>query len=113
MATTSKIIIASIALFCALGTGSASAEAIQKWGEIEAVSVGPTEADSAVFFRVRWTGTSDGDSESWIGVHESNFGTEGVNRVQSLLVSAMITRSRMLVVFDDESNRLTAIRLSK
>ncbi len=109
-------ICAAAWLVALIAPGLASAERLQGWGEIEAVSVGEANRTNAIFFNVRWTqsvgGLSAGE-DSWISVRETEFGVEGVNRVQTLLVSALVTRSRMLIVFDASDGRLLGIRLAK
>ena len=114
--TVKRKFAAILTVFAVLAPTFASAAPVQATVDVEAVSIGPQAIQTDLFFRIRLVGPAggrDAGDSLWLRVRGQDFGQEGVSRVQALLVSAMLGRNRMFLVFEDTDNRLTAIRLEK
>jgi len=110
------IVYAACVAGLAMLAASARAEPVQGHADVEAVSVGPQDQKTDIFFNARFVAAVDGrpaESDLWIRVQGTRFGQTGVDRVQRLLTAAIMGRNRLFIVYDNEGANLIAIRLEK
>ena len=82
--------------------------------EIEEVSLDDRYAPQTdIRVRARWTGSGSEPygQLTWLRVKETDFGQKGVDRIHSLLLTGLVNRKTVWVVFDDTSSEVGRVCL--
>lgn len=82
--------------------------------EIEEVSLDERYAPQTdIRVKARWMGSGSEPygQLTWLRVKETDFGHKGVDRIQSLLLAALVSRKTIWVQFDDTSREVQRVFL--